>query len=142
MPSPDSDPFSAMPPPSSVAPIIPEMTILREWENKHEQELEEEARKEAREKEEKRKAAELELQQWQTERKENITKRIAQNREDVNAREQARIDALKPGANPWECVADLIDLKAATTTDETRTDTSRMRSLLIQLKSTPVIPKA
>merc|ERR1740123_2868058 len=120
--------------------MIPEVTALREWESKHEQELEEMARKENADKAESRQAASEQLNQWYEERQANTAKRLQTNRADEATSETARAEAMQPGANPWERVVDLIDTNARSA-DESR-DTSRMRSLLIQLKSSPVVTAA
>merc|ERR1719215_1748923 len=140
-----ADPFQGMPVQDASAgmgggAMIPEMTALREWEAKHEQELEEISRKEDADKGERRKAASEQLTQWYDERTAGNQKRLATNRADEATAESARAEAMKPGANPWERVVDLIDTNARTA-DESR-DTSRMRSLLIQLKSSPVVTAA
>merc|ERR1712217_794550 len=116
---------------------IPEMTALRDWEDKHERELEEIDTKEKAEKKEKRQSAQEELTKWYEEQNANTKKRHATNRTDESTAEVARAEAMKPGANPWKLVADLIDTNARTS-DESR-DTSRMRALLIQLKTSPVL---
>merc|ERR1719373_229245 len=133
------DPFQGVPVKDMGAPSmsIPEMTALREWEDKHERELEENARKEETEKKDRRTTASSELGKFYEERASNLKKRQSSNRQDEEASEQARAEALKPGANPWERVVDLVDTNARTA-DESR-NTSRMRSLLIQLKSSPKV---
>merc|ERR1719282_805846 len=141
-----ADPFQGMPVQDASASMgggggmIPEMTALREWEAKHEQELEEVSRKEDSDKAERRKSASEQLTQWYEERQTSNQKRLATNRADESTAETARAEAMQPGANPWERVVDLIDTNARTA-DESR-DTSRMRSLLIQLKSSPVVTAA
>merc|ERR1719502_685637 len=94
------------------------------------------AREESKQKETQRQEGSGELSKWHAERKENITKKKAANRTEEAQSEEARKEALKPGANPWELVSSLID-QSARTVDETHTDTSRMRALLIQLKTAP-----
>merc|ERR1712190_357278 len=113
---------------------------LREWENNHERELEEIATKESTTKNETRKAATDELAKWYEERTDSIQKKASTNRKDEQTVLENREAASKPGANPWERVVDLIDTNARTA-DESR-DTSRMRALLIQLKSNPVVAAA
>mmetsp|Transcript_5292 Transcript_5292/g.7395 ORF Transcript_5292/g.7395 Transcript_5292/m.7395 type:complete len:118 (-) Transcript_5292:73-426(-) len=106
---------------------------LREWEQKHEKDLEDLSRKETQEKQDARSTAISALQTWCKERNESITKRKAQNRAD----EATMAPADKSSAtNPWERVVELIDTNARVS-DDSR-DTSRMRALLIQLKSAPV----
>ena len=84
----------------------------------------------------KKKTATEELAKWHEDRDASTKKRIATNRADQKASEASISEALKPGANPWERVVELIDTNAQAT-DDCR-DTSRMRSLLIQLKSNPI----
>lgn len=135
------DPFQGVPVKDPVsAPLIPEMNALREWEENHEKELEEMARKEAQEKEQRRGNATSELQKWNEERLDSRKKRMDTNRKDEETSEKARGEAMKPGANPWERVCDLIDTNAKAAEDSR--DTSRLRSLLIQLKTNPVMPVA
>mmetsp|Transcript_29965 Transcript_29965/g.71307 ORF Transcript_29965/g.71307 Transcript_29965/m.71307 type:complete len:180 (+) Transcript_29965:50-589(+) len=139
--APYQDPFQGVPVKEPMnAPLIPEMNALREWEENHEKELEEYARKEATEKEQRRGNASAELQKWNEERVDTRKKRMTSNRSDEETSEKARIEALKPGANPWERVCDLIDTNAKPGEDSR--DTSRLRSLLIQLKTSPVMPVA
>mmetsp|Transcript_24847 Transcript_24847/g.69673 ORF Transcript_24847/g.69673 Transcript_24847/m.69673 type:complete len:181 (-) Transcript_24847:122-664(-) len=134
-----------MPPPSAMgfsggggARAMPEMNALREWEEKHSQQLEETARAEEAKKKDRRQSASDELSQWYQDRDGTTKKRLATNRSEEKTTEAARLAAMQPGANPWERVVDLIDTNAKTG-DGCR-DTGRMRALLIQLKSSPVIP--
>merc|ERR1712146_118043 len=113
---------------------IPEVTALREWEDKHQEELEEKSQKEDGEKKQRREAAYKEIQQWKEDRDQNISKKRTTNREDEKAFKDAT--EKKPTSdNPWERVVDLIDTNARSS-DDSR-DVSRMRSLLIHLKSSP-----
>jgi hypothetical protein len=133
------DPFQGVPVTDSGmgSAGIPEMTALREWEDKHERELEEMAKNESDRKKAQRTSASEELAKFYEERTATMTKRIEVNRTQETEMEAARMEAMKPGANPWERVVELIDLN--TRTADESSDTSRMRSLLIQLKSDPVI---
>merc|ERR1719296_492471 len=108
---------------------------LREWEAKHEEELEALSRKEEQQRRETREKAAAEVAKLNQDRTAERTKRVEVNRTQEKEMETGRLAAMKPGANPWELVASLIDTNARTA-DESR-DTSRMRSLLIQLKSSP-----
>lgn len=133
------DPFSGVPvaqQDAAGAYVIPEQTALREWEDKHEEHLEEKMRKEEADKKEKRAQGAADLAAWYEERKANLEKRKASNRMEEEAVVQARADAMKPGANPWERIVDLIDTNAQPGAADIR-DTTRMRSLLISLKSNP-----
>merc|ERR1719437_410910 len=75
-----ADPFEGVPVKDSSAssPVgitIPEMNALREWEDKHERELEEKARKEETEKKDRREEASDELGKYYEERAANLKKR-------------------------------------------------------------------
>uniref|UniRef100_A0A7S3SYN8 Clathrin light chain n=1 Tax=Strombidinopsis acuminata TaxID=141414 RepID=A0A7S3SYN8_9SPIT len=139
------DPFQGVPTKDTpamgaVSMGIPEMNALREWEHKHERELEEIVKKEESEKKDKKTAATEELAKWHAESAATIKKRFSTNRADEKSSEAARAETQKPGANPWERVVDLIDTNARPADDAS--DTSRMRSLLIQLKSNPITAAA
>eukprot|EP00929_Paragymnodinium_shiwhaense_P061030 TRINITY_DN30469_c0_g1_i1.p2 TRINITY_DN30469_c0_g1~~TRINITY_DN30469_c0_g1_i1.p2 ORF type:complete len:167 (+),score=59.05 TRINITY_DN30469_c0_g1_i1:111-611(+) len=143
---PADDPFSGMPvQDSSPVPAaamggggraIPEVNALREWEDKHEQALEEVARKESKDKEARRQEAAAQLQKFYAERTETASKKKASNRSEEETAAKNKASA-PVGNNPWERVAELIDTNARTSDDGR--DTSRMRTLLIQLKSNPVV---
>merc|ERR1712203_34396 len=136
--APAADPFAGMPTGGGKAGV--DASKLREWETNHERELEEIATQESSTKNETRKAAADELAKWYEERKDTNQKKASTNRKDEQTVLENREAASKPGANPWERVVDLIDTNARTA-DESR-DTSRMRALLIQLKSNPVVAAA
>mmetsp|Transcript_110840 Transcript_110840/g.309763 ORF Transcript_110840/g.309763 Transcript_110840/m.309763 type:complete len:184 (+) Transcript_110840:65-616(+) len=136
-----SDPFQGMPVQESASAgmAVPETaTALREWEDKHERELQDAARQEEGKKNDRRQSASEALSRWYQERDANRQKRLATNRADEQSSEAARVDMVSPTANPWERVVDLIDTNAKTA-DGCR-DTGRMRALLIQLKSSPLVP--
>merc|ERR1719401_1182939 len=137
------DHFQGMPvaqDPGLMSKPVPEVTKLREWEDQHEKELEDIARKEEADRKDRRMKASDELTKWYDERTSDISKKKNTNRADESTAQKAREDAEKTGANPWGRVVDLIDTSARTA-DESR-DTSRMRALLIQLKSNPVVAAA
>merc|ERR1719145_546190 len=144
MPAPAAvDHFSGMPvaqDPGLMSKPVPEVTKLREWEDQHEKELDDISRKEEADRKERRMKASDELTKWYDERTSDISKKKNTNRADEGMAQKAREAAEKPGANPWERVVDLIDTSARTA-DESH-DTSRMRALLIQLKSNPVVAAA
>jgi len=138
------DPFQGVPVPSkdtsmgASVKIIPEMSALREWEDKHERQLEEKARKEEEEKKDRKKSAAEELAKFYEDSDANKKKRQQTNRAaEDEASEHLKAESPKPGSNTWERFVDLIDTKARAS-DESR-DTSRMRSILIQLKSSPIV---
>merc|ERR1711924_517995 len=95
--------------------VIPEVNALREWE------------------------ASAAIQKFYAERAETTTKKKAANRSEAETIAQNKA-AAPAGSNPWERVADLIDTSARAG-DDSR-DTSRMRALLIQLKTNPVVSVA
>merc|ERR1719410_1318926 len=73
------DPFSGMPVGNDgmgQTMQIPEVTKLREWETKHEEELEETARKEEAAKRQTRQSAADELAKWYAERQADLSKRL------------------------------------------------------------------
>merc|ERR1719373_63309 len=93
---PAEDPFAGMPASTGMGKAIPNMTPLREWEDKHEKELEESTRQEQADKQATRSAAADELTKWYEERKDSIQKKAASNRRDEVSIEEARQAALKP----------------------------------------------
>merc|ERR1719464_2087684 len=123
-------------PVASATRTIPEMNALREWEATHERELEEKMQKESQEKKERTATAANELKSFYDERQQETQKRVAANRAEQETTEASRSESVK-GLNPWEFVADLIDTRGAAAEENGR-DTSRMRALLIQLKTSPV----
>lgn len=136
-----ADPFQGMPVGDAgmgCPRTIPEMNALREWEDRHERELEETDAKEKAGMRERRQAAQEELQSWYADVGAAAQKRQASNRSDEAAALASRAEAMKPTANPWELVAGLIDTTAQAGGEGGR-DTSRMRSLLLQLKASPAM---
>merc|ERR1711918_28210 len=86
------------------------------------------------EKKSRREAAYAEITKWKEEREMNITKKRSSNRSEEEAM-GASTAKTPQSSNPWERVVDLIDTNARSS-DDSR-DTSRMRALLIHLKSSP-----
>eukprot|EP00418_Pyrodinium_bahamense_P022989 CAMPEP_0179134210 /NCGR_PEP_ID=MMETSP0796-20121207/63854_1 /TAXON_ID=73915 /ORGANISM="Pyrodinium bahamense, Strain pbaha01" /LENGTH=163 /DNA_ID=CAMNT_0020833197 /DNA_START=116 /DNA_END=607 /DNA_ORIENTATION=- len=140
VPTPIADPFAGMSAPtgsgSGTSQFIPEMTELRMWEDRHERELEETARREETMRKERRQAAEAQLQEWYEAREADIKKRHESKVAEEREANQLESDAVKNVENPWERVAKLINASTRIA-DESR-DTSRMAALLIQLKNSPV----
>lgn len=132
-----ADPFAGVPVKDSIGDFggsMPEMTALREWEDKHEKELEEKSRKEEGDKKVRREAAYAEIQAWKEERDLNMKKKRDTNRLDEETT-GAAAGAKPVSENPWERVVELIDT-AARSSEDSR-DVARMRNLLIQLKANP-----
>jgi len=122
----------------------PQTNKLREWEHKHEIELDAKSKKEVEEKQATRQRAAEELTRWYEERKQQHAKKKSANRADEQVLLQQREAAIQQSANPWERVASLIDQTAtksdvgADDSNLKRADTTRMKQLLIQLKSNPL----
>lgn len=121
-----------------------ETNKLREWEQAHEIELDAKAKLEQEAKQEMRKKAADELARWYADRKQLEEKRKLTNRSDEQALVAERDAANQPSANPWERVSSLVDTAPAKVEKEEagagnrQTDTSRMKQVLIQLKSNPI----
>merc|ERR1719410_131754 len=94
-----ADPFQGMPVTDSgfAAGGIPEVTKLREWEQKHEEDLENIARKEETAKKEARQAAADELAKWNNDKQAEIAKRLEVNRVQEKELEAGRLAAMQPG---------------------------------------------
>mmetsp|Transcript_125784 Transcript_125784/g.251009 ORF Transcript_125784/g.251009 Transcript_125784/m.251009 type:complete len:203 (+) Transcript_125784:64-672(+) len=134
-PQPTTDPFAGMAvtdPGMKTAAVIPEMTPLRDWEDKHERELEEASCKENTDKAERRRVAGEAIMNFYQERQAGIKAKQETNRTAEQVVEQEKDDADKPHANPWERVSELIDVSAHITEDNGRC-TERMRKLLLEL---------
>merc|ERR1711862_204594 len=135
-----ADPFEGMAVQDSSAAsqppgTIPEVSALREWESKHNEELEEMSQEEVAKKSQLRAAAASEMAQWQEERLGNIKKKRATNRSEEEA--FADNNCSVQGDTPWERIVNLVDLNARSS-DECR-DTTRMRNLHIHLKASPPV---
>merc|ERR1712130_575342 len=113
MPVQEASPMAPMGVAASVPAVggrtIPEMTVLREWEEKHAQHLEELDRKEIQDKEARRKDAQDKITAFYNERKEATAKKKTGNRSAEEALEKTKPEA---SANAWERVADLVDTSA------------------------------
>jgi len=107
-----------------------------EWGKKHREEMREKdaandaARAAIREK------AEEELEDFYAQRTNNIAIRSANNRKDEQEFLASLAAAKANAENPWARVTSLIDLKA----DVDKTDLSRMRNVLLQLKAAAFNP--
>jgi len=121
-----------------------DVTKLREWEHAHEVELEKKAQQETESKQDMRRKAAEELTNWYAERKANEEKRKATNRSDEQVLVSEREAANQVSANPWERVMQLIDTAPQKVDKEEaeakKSDLSRMKQVLIQLKANPLPP--
>jgi len=110
---------------------------IRIWREEQTRLLDQKDAEEERKKEELREQAKKELDEWYTRYAEQLEKSKLNNREASKNAEQewiAERDAEQPGQD-WEKITKLCDFnpKAARNTK----DTSRMRSILLQLKQNP-----
>lgn len=130
-----SAPISNLTPPK-------EMSKLRRWEHQHELELDVKSKREAEGKQVMRQQAADDLQRWYDEKKQRHTTRKSTNRSDEQVTVARRDAANQPSANPWERVASLLgpaaNVEPIAGSNVKRTDVSRMKQVLIQLKSTPL----
>ncbi|XP_026676980.1 clathrin light chain [Diaphorina citri] len=126
--------FSQPPTPAKTPPIREEPEKIKKWREAQKQRLEEKDAEEEKKKEEMRKAAKKELEEWYRHHEELIAKTKAANR---NAEKQfvAEVDDIEPGTE-WERIAKLCDFNPKV--GRTNKDVSRMRSIILQLKQTPL----
>uniref|UniRef100_A0A8D8QE90 Clathrin light chain n=1 Tax=Cacopsylla melanoneura TaxID=428564 RepID=A0A8D8QE90_9HEMI len=126
--------FSQPPTPAKTPPIREEPEKIKKWREAQKQRLEDKDAEEEKKKEEMRKAAKSELEEWYHHHEELIAKTKAANR---NAEKQfvAETDDIEPGTE-WERIAKLCDFNPKV--GRTNKDVSRMRSIILQLKQTPL----
>jgi len=110
---------------------------LRTFERKWRAMLEEKDAQFAEKRESLREAARKELAQFKDEKAAGAASKAKANRESESVFMQSIDDALT-AANPWERIATLVDVNAQARDGDDEPDVSRLRSLLIQLKSTPM----
>uniref|UniRef100_A0A0K8STH3 Clathrin light chain n=1 Tax=Lygus hesperus TaxID=30085 RepID=A0A0K8STH3_LYGHE len=123
----------------SPAPKIPrdEPEKIKKWREEQKRMLEEKDKNEEVKKQEWRETAKKELEEWYKHHEELVAKTRASNR---NAEKQFVADsgAIEPGTE-WERIAKLCDFNPKT--NRTSKDVSRMRSIILQLKQTPISSK-
>uniref|UniRef100_A0A0K8SK48 Clathrin light chain n=2 Tax=Lygus hesperus TaxID=30085 RepID=A0A0K8SK48_LYGHE len=127
----------------SPAPKIPrdEPEKIKKWREEQKRMLEEKDKNEEVKKQEWRETAKKELEEWYKHHEELVAKTRASNREAAkNAEKQFVADsgAIEPGTE-WERIAKLCDFNPKT--NRTSKDVSRMRSIILQLKQTPISSK-
>ncbi|KAK4887526.1 hypothetical protein RN001_003797 [Aquatica leii] len=107
---------------------------IRKWREEQKTRLEEKDKEEEKKKEELREIASKELQDWYKHHEEQIAKTKAANR---NAEKQfvAEDNEIEPGTE-WERIAKLCDFNPKAS--KGNKDVSRMRSILLQLKQSPL----
>lgn len=115
-------------------PLREEPEKIKKWREEQKLLLEEKDKNEEIKKEEWRAAAKRELEEWYKHHEELIAKTKAANR---NAEKQFVADtgAIEPGTE-WERIAKLCDFNPKSS--RTSKDVSRMRSIILQLKQTPL----
>merc|ERR1711920_1195796 len=124
------------------------MSQLRQWEMQHDADLRAKEADEIAKKSAFKNCAAEALQAWYEQRRQDMAKQRQTNRAHESAFQIASEEAALASQgrnNAWECVAELVDISAQAPTssgsaDGTTRDTSRMRALLIQLKSDPPHP--
>ncbi|XP_065201548.1 clathrin light chain isoform X2 [Planococcus citri] len=126
------------PPPSSAAaqPHVKreEPEKIKKWREEQRKRLEEKDAEEEKKREEWRGVAKRELEEWYKHHNELILKTKEANR---NAEKQfiADVDEIEPGTE-WERISKLCDFNPKAS--RSSRDTSRMRSIILQLKQTPL----
>ncbi|XP_049826012.1 clathrin light chain isoform X4 [Aethina tumida] len=111
---------------------------IRKWREEQIKRLEEKDKEEEKKKQELREIAKKELEDWYKNHEETIEKTKAANRDAAkNAEKQfvAEDDAIAPGTE-WERIAKLCDFNPKA--KQGSKDVSRMRSIILQMKQTPV----
>ncbi|GLV35173.1 Clathrin light chain [Carabus blaptoides fortunei] len=129
---------SATPSPPPSRPIVKEEPEkIRKWREEQMTRLEEKDEDEEKKKDEWRDIAKKELEEWYKHHEEQIGKTKAANR---NAEKQfvAEVDEIEPGTE-WERIAKLCDFNPKAS--KTSKDVCRMRSIILQLKQSPIQPK-
>jgi len=111
---------------------------IKKWREEQQKRLEEKDREEEKKKLELREQAKKELEDWYKHHEEAISKTKASNR---NAEKQfvAETAEIEPGTE-WERIAKLCDFNPKSS--KSSRDVSRMRSIILQLKQTPLTNNA
>ncbi|XP_018915969.1 clathrin light chain isoform X4 [Bemisia tabaci] len=131
---PNDEGLFSTPPPTKPAVAREEPEKIKIWREEQKKRLEIKDAEEEKKKEELRIAAKKELEEWYKHHKELIAKTKAANR---NAEKQfvAESDEIEPGTE-WERIAKLCDFNPKAS--RSSKDTSRMRSIILQLKQQPL----
>ncbi|XP_055312985.1 clathrin light chain isoform X4 [Sitodiplosis mosellana] len=123
----------------TAAPVVrEEPEKIKKWREEQQKRLEEKDKEEEKKKLELREQAKKELEDWYKHHEEAIGKTKASNR---NAEKQfvAETAEIEPGTE-WERIAKLCDFNPKSS--KSSRDVSRMRSIILQLKQTPLTSNA
>ncbi|XP_055312984.1 clathrin light chain isoform X3 [Sitodiplosis mosellana] len=127
----------------TAAPVVrEEPEKIKKWREEQQKRLEEKDKEEEKKKLELREQAKKELEDWYKHHEEAIGKTKASNRESAkNAEKQfvAETAEIEPGTE-WERIAKLCDFNPKSS--KSSRDVSRMRSIILQLKQTPLTSNA
>jgi clathrin light chain A len=128
-----SDQYSAL---KSVDRMRQEPEKIRLWREEQAERLAKKDAESEKKKAEWREAARQELEDWYRHRDEQVDKSKKLNRDSEDAFVTER-DEKKPGGE-WERICRLCDFNPKSSTRASK-DVSRMRSILLQLKQTPIV---
>ncbi|XP_037086773.1 clathrin light chain-like isoform X3 [Pollicipes pollicipes] len=129
---------AAVPTPTPAPRVEPEK--IRRWREEQRQRLEEKDAEEERKKDEWRESAKKELEDWYKQHEESVSKTRAANREAALAAEKELVSGdnkSTEAAADWEQIAKLCEFNPKV--NRNTKDTSRMRSLILQLKQSPPV---
>ncbi|KAL7014699.1 hypothetical protein ACKWTF_016075 [Chironomus riparius] len=109
---------------------------IKKWREEQLLRLQDKDAAEEKAKEALRKQAEKELEDWYKRHEESIAKTKTMNR---NAEKEcvADVEEIEPGTE-WERIAKLCDFTQSTKASKSIKDNARMRSIILQLKQTPL----
>ncbi|KAG5668470.1 hypothetical protein PVAND_016410 [Polypedilum vanderplanki] len=109
---------------------------IKKWREEQQLRLQEKDAAEEKAKEALRKQAEKELEDWYKRHEETIAKTKTLNR---NAEKEcvAEVEEMEPGTE-WERISKLCDFAQSTKASKSLKDNSRMRSIILQLKQSPL----
>ncbi|KAF0294964.1 Clathrin light chain [Amphibalanus amphitrite] len=125
---------AAAPSPTPVPRIEPEK--IRRWREEQKARLEEKDEEEERKKAEWREAAKKELEDWYKQHEESVSKTRAANRAAEKELVSGEAKSTERAAD-WEQIAKLCEFNPKVSRNTK--DTSRMRSLILQLKQNPPV---
>jgi len=131
-----SDQYNAV---KSVDKLRQEPEKIRKWREEQVERLTKKDAESEKKKAEWREAARHELEEWNKHREEQVDKAKKLNRDAEDAFVSER-DEKKPGGE-WERICRLCDFNPKSAPRSTK-DVSRMRSILLQLKQTPIAGRA